>query len=112
MPAAYTDLFLEQGADFSTTLTLDDAYGNIYDLNNYIAASFVKTSYYTKNITAEFTVTIPDTTQGIILLQLDSANTANIQSGRYVYDVLLKDSGTITRVLEGVVNVNPQVTRW
>ena len=112
MPAAYTDLFLEQGADFSTTITLDDAYGNLYDLNNYIAASTIKKSYYTNTITANLIVTIPDTTQGVILLSLDAANTTNISAGRYVYDVFMKDTANnvTTKVLEGLVNVSPQVT--
>jgi hypothetical protein len=44
-------------------------------------------------------------------LSLNSANTANIAAGRYVYDVVIKDSAnTVTRVLEGIVNILPSVT--
>jgi hypothetical protein len=44
-------------------------------------------------------------------MSLASANTANIAAGRYVYDVAIKDSAnTVTRVLEGIVNVLPRVT--
>ena len=46
-----------------------------------------------------------------IIMSLPSANTSNIAAGRYVYDVVIKDtSNTITRVLEGIVNVMPRVT--
>jgi hypothetical protein len=44
-------------------------------------------------------------------MSLPYANTANISAGRYVYDVVIKDSSNnVTRVLEGIVNVLPQVT--
>ena len=112
MPAGYQELFLEKGASFSTSITLDDIYGVPYDLTNMEVKSQIRKSYYSSNTTAEFTVSIPQAIDGVIILILDSATTSNIAPGRYVYDVLLKDSGTITRVLEGVVNVNPQVTRW
>jgi hypothetical protein len=48
---------------------------------------------------------------GVIGISLDSANTTILFLGRYVYDVLIKNSSNnITRVLEGIVNVLPQVT--
>jgi hypothetical protein len=46
-------------------------------------------------------------------MSLTSANTANISAGRYVYDVIIKNSSNnITRVLEGIVNIVPQVTKF
>jgi hypothetical protein len=114
MPAGYQELFLEKGSTFSTTITLDDIYGVPYDLTGLEVKSQVRKSYYSANTTAEFTVTIPTPTDGSIILLLDSTTTSNISPGRYVYDVLLRDNvaNTVTRVLEGIVNVNPQVTRW
>jgi len=71
----------------------------------------MKKSYYSSSTTANFVVQVNDPTEGVILLSLPYANTANISAGRYVYDVLIKDSSnTVIRVLEGVVNVLPQVT--
>ena len=37
MSAAYTELFLEQGTDFYTSITLDDVNGDPYDLTGVIA---------------------------------------------------------------------------
>ena len=38
--------------------------------------------------------------------------TANVVAGRYVYDVELVDGGgVVTRLLEGIVTVTPQVTK-
>lgn len=113
MPAAYQELFLEQGTTFTTNITLDDIDGVPYDLTGVTAKSQIRKSYYSANTTAEFTVTINTPTDGTILLILDSSTTSNIAAGRYVYDVAIKDTAnTVTRVLEGIVNVIPQVTKF
>lgn len=111
MAAGYQELFLEQGSDFNTSITIDDVDGLPYDLGQITAKSQVRKSYYSANPTAEFVITINDPSSGVILLSLNSANTANISAGRYVYDVVIKDNNNVkTRVLEGIVNVLPQVT--
>ena len=111
MAAGYQELFIEQGSDYVTTITLDDIDGTAFDLSNYTGKSQIRKSYYSANATAEFTITINNPTDGTIGLTLDSANTANIAPGRYVYDVVIKNNSNVkTRVLEGIVNVLPQVT--
>jgi hypothetical protein len=113
MAAGYQELFLEQGADFTTSITLDDVNGDPYDLTGTVAKSQIKKSYYSINETEHFVITINDPAAGIINMAMPSANTANIAAGRYVYDVIIKNSGnTVTRVLEGIVNVIPQVTMF
>jgi hypothetical protein len=113
MAAAYQELFLEQGTTFTTSITLDDIDGVPFDLTDVTAKSQIRKSYYSANSTAEFAITINDPTEGVIILVLDSSVTANIAAGRYVYDVAIKDTvNTVTRVLEGIVNVIPQVTKF
>jgi hypothetical protein len=49
---------------------------------------------------------------GEVTLSLTANATANLIAGRYVYDCELTDaSGTVSRILEGIVTINPQVTR-
>lgn len=111
MAAGYQELFLEQGTDFTSSITLDDVNGVPYNLTNVQAKSQIKKSYYSTNPTATFTIKINDPASGTIILELNNSVTANIAAGRYVYDVVIKDStNTVTRVLEGIVNVIPQVT--
>jgi hypothetical protein len=113
MSAAYQELFLEQGTTFTTNITLDDIDGLPFDLTGVTAKSQIRKSYYSANTTAQFVVTINTPTDGTILLSLNSNTTANIAAGRYVYDVAIKDTAnTVTRVLEGIVNVIPQVTKF
>lgn len=112
MPAGYTELFLEQGADFNMSITLDDVSGENFNLVNYSASSQMRKSYYSSNATATFSVsTGNDPSLGVITLTMNSANTANIYPGRYVYDVYVTSANSRVRVLEGIVSVTPQVTK-
>lgn len=112
MPAAYSNLYLEQGSTFTATIVIDDVYSEVYDLTGFVASSQIRKSYYSANATANFTTTI-NIGQGSITLDLTSEETANIRPGRYVYDTIITDTSTnaTTRVLEGIVDVSPGVTR-
>jgi len=72
-------------------------------------------SYYTPNVAATFATTISANT-GQVTFSLDSANTANITPGRYVYDAVLSyyagsgQANTVIRILEGIAEVAPGVT--
>lgn len=112
MPAGYSELFLEQGASFNTSITLDDVAGEAFNLYTYTATSQMRKSYYSSNAAATFTVsTGNDPSLGVITMSLTSANTANIYPGRYVYDVYVTNNASRVRVLEGIVNVSPQATK-
>ena len=58
MPAGYSDLYLEQGTTFTTNLTLDDNYGNPYNLSGFTIKSQARRSYYSANATITFTSSI------------------------------------------------------
>lgn len=111
MPAAYADLYLDQGSTFSSQTTLSDLYGNGYNLSGFTVAAQAKKSYYSSNVFINFATTILDANNGIIQLSLSSANSSNVPAGKLVYDILIKDSSNvITRVVEGQVFVSPGVT--
>lgn len=112
MAAGYQDIFLNQGETFLTTVTLDDDYGNPYNLTYFNVAGQAKTSYYTANTAITFNSSVYDANNGIIQLQLDANTTSNIAPGNYVYDVFIQQANTaiVTKVLEGRIFVNPGVT--
>ena len=58
MAAGYQNLYLEQGTTFNVTVTIDDVYGNVYDLNNTNVVSQIRKSYYSTSTTAEFKIII------------------------------------------------------
>lgn len=116
MAAGYQNLYLEQGATFDVSITLDDVYGNNYDLTNATARGQIRKSYYSANAVASFSTEVDETT-ATIALSLDSQQTSNIAPGRYVYDAIVSFPGapgtanTVVRILEGTVDVSPSVTR-
>ena len=45
-------------------------------------------------------------------MSASATSTAGLTPGQYVYDVEIESSaGTVTRLLEGTVTVNPEVTK-
>lgn len=116
MAAGYQNLYLEQGATFDVSITLDDVYGNNYDLTSATAKGQIRKSYYSANAVANFSTTV-DVPSATIALSLDSRQTSNIAPGRYVYDAIVSFPGvpgtanTVVRILEGTVDVSPSVTR-
>ena len=40
-----------------------------------------------------------------------STQTGTLEEGRYVYDVEVTSGATVTRVIEGLVTISPQVTK-
>ena len=112
MGSAYTDLSIDAGADFETTLDLIADDGTSIDVSGYSFSSQIRKSYYSANATANIAISITDAVNGNTILSLDAANTANIPPGRYVYDVKMIDTtNTVTRIVEGIITVTPAVTR-
>ena len=109
--ATKANLSIDQGATFSTSITLTDSSNNIVDLTGYTGASQMRKSATSSAYTA-FTVVLGNTA-GTINLSLSANSTANVVAGRYLYDVELTEtaSNTISRVFEGIVTVNPNITR-
>lgn len=109
--AEYVEITIEQGASFSSTITVNDAAGDAFDLTDYTGKAQVRKSYYSTTAT-DFTVTIPSPTSGEMVIEMPATTTANLAPGRYVYDVIVvDDQGDVTRLFEGTAAVTPGVTR-
>lgn len=106
--AAVHNLYIDQGADFSAEIGIFDDFNTPWDLNGYTGAANIKKSYSSSTSTP-FTVTV--NASGTVTLALTSTNTASLSEGRYLYDVVITSAaGTKTRVIEGLVTINPGVT--
>jgi hypothetical protein len=75
----------------------------------------LRTSYSAASASLELTTAngrVSLTSAGVITLSLTATETAALAAGRYVYDLeLVSSGGVVTRLLEGVVTVSPEVTR-
>jgi len=107
--ATKANLLIDQGSDFSTTVNITDNDGNGIDLTGYTGAAQMR-KHYTSSNAVTFSVSI-NPGLGAVTLSLTNTQTANIVAGRYVYDCELTTGNTVSRVLEGIVTVTPQVTR-
>ena len=109
--ASISNIFIDQGADFTTTVTVTDSNGDAVSLVGYSAAAQIRKSYSSSTSTA-FTTSVSNASGGEITITLSDSQTSALEAGRYVYDVLITASGgDKTRVVEGQVTVNPSVTR-
>ena len=109
--AGFAELTVEQGASYSTTVTVNGSNGSPTNLTNYTVAAQLRKSYYSSTAT-DFTVSISNAAGGEITMTLTSANTANLTPGRYVYDLLITSPTAVkTRVVEGIATILPSVTR-
>ncbi len=106
------ELTLEQGANLTSIVTVNDAQGDAVNLTTYSAASQLRKSYYSSSANT-LTATITGNANGEITLTMTAANTALLTPGRYVYDLVITNStdNSKTRVIEGTAIVLPSVTR-
>ncbi len=107
------NLNLDQGADFSFSLTATNATGTALSITSgsgYTASGQFRKSYASSNYTV-FGANITGAT-GNISCAIGATNTAAVRYGKYVYDVVLScPDGKTIRQQEGLLFINPQVTR-
>ena len=110
--ATISNIFIDQDADFTTTVTVNDSGGTALDLSGYTALAMIRKTYQSTSATT-FTSTFANPrTSGQITISLIDTQTAALEAGRYVYDMVITDSlGVKTRVVEGIATVNPSVSR-
>lgn len=108
--ATKSNLVIDQGSTYSVVLDLTDENGDVINLTGYVANSQVRKWYTSTTPAATFTTSI-NASSGELELSLTANQTSNLVAGRYVYDVELNNNGVISRIVEGIVTVTPQVTK-
>ena len=109
--AGFAEITIEQGASYSTSVTVSDATGNATNLTGYTASAQLRKSYYSTSA-VNFTVNITNAAGGEITLILSPSTTADLTPGRYMYDLLITSPTSVkTRVVEGIAVILPSVTR-
>lgn len=113
---ASTDLTIAQGATYSQVINWKTGSPAAFvNTAGYTARMQLRTSYSAASVTLELTTTnsrISLTNAGVITLSLTATETAALTAGRYVFDLeLVSSGGQVTRLLEGICTVTPEVTR-
>ena len=107
-----TNLVIYKFTDFVQTFALEDSNtGSVKNLTGFSATCKMQRTLNLGSLT-EFTISfLNDRTLGKIKISLTDAQTANIEEGKYFYELMLTDpSDVVERVIEGVVIVKHPVT--
>ena len=110
--ATISNIFINQGADFSTTVTISDSDGTALNLAAFTALAQIRKTYESATAVSFTSTFDSDRTTGKITISLTDTQTTALESGRYVYDLnVTSGGGQTTRVVEGQAIVTPGVTR-
>lgn len=110
------NLTIEQGANWSVTVTWQ-INGAAVDLTNYSARMQVRTRHEATTTLLSLTSAVGGGltlggVAGTIGIALIATATAALPAGGHVYDLeLVSGAGVVTRLLEGLFTVTPEVTR-
>jgi len=110
-----SDLYIDQGSDFSVIVSLRNQDGTPIDLTGFTVKSQFRKSYQSSFAT-DFIVDAADATLGKIRIRLPADTSSAIKAGRYLYDVEISSTSVLNtierkRVLEGLVIISPEITR-
>lgn len=110
--AEYVELFLDQGTDFSLTVNITDDSTNMPDdISSYVVTSSLRRSLLSQNSAATMVCQLTDAANGEFTISMDAANTSNLRLGRYFFDVRVNSSNVISRLMEGIIIVEPAITK-
>jgi hypothetical protein len=109
--ATISNIFIDQGSDYSNVITVSASNGQPLNLTGYTVKSQIRKSY-TSSIAYNFATSIFAPASGKVRLQLSAAASEAIPPGRYLYDVeITSEAGAKKRVVEGIVTTTPQITQ-
>jgi hypothetical protein len=97
--AIIANLYIDQGTDFTITVDVTDAAGDVLDLTNYTALAQIRKTYSSSSVSVAFSTSI-SATNGQVTLSLNDTQTSSLGAG-----------GITTRVVEGQAVVTPGVSR-
>lgn len=116
MSAAVYDFTIEQGATHRMIFRWEDSNGVPINLSGYTAHMQARKGYNSSDVlldasTANGMITMTPAT-GEVLIVLPESVTSTFKWSQALYDIELTSSdGTVTRLLQGSINISREVTR-
>lgn len=103
---------VDQNSTFTASVTVYDDQGLLLNMNGFTGTSQIRKTHTSSTVSGTFTIDMTDGNVGVIKLSMTDEETLAVKAGRYVYDVVVEDiSGQKYRVIEGIVEFTPAVTR-
>ena len=114
MAAGILNLVIEQGATFQHTLTLSNG-GTAINLTGYDVRMHIREYVSSPDTIVELTIVDGISVvaaSGQITLTISATDTAAMSFDTAYYDLEIESAGgVVTRIVEGSVNLRPEVTR-
>lgn len=109
--ATKINYILEQGSTFAELTQGVRKDGSFFDLSDYTFRGQMRGDF-TGSIVETFNITTTGSAvDGQLLIQLTASSSAEIPSGRYVYDVEIVSGSIVKRWQEGEILVTPEATK-
>lgn len=108
--AREVNLTVDQGANVLIEINVTDSTGAAWNLSTYTISAQARKNPYTNTA---YSFTGAGYANGLLQLTLTAAETAAVPAGRYLYDIeaLNPASNTTTRIQEGLMVFNPNITK-
>lgn len=104
------NIYVDQGTDFSTFLNLSTDNG-IYDITSQQFECDVRKIFSSTSVFSPTFIVEPGGETGVVEMLISSELTANVEPGKYQYDVVMSTGLTREKILEGLMFILPTVTR-
>lgn len=105
---------IDQGSDFTLNCTYKDDSGNAINITGMTLRSYARANKEDPYKAFEFTCTNVTPASGIFTIGLTSTVSSALditKINKFFYDVELVNGSVITRLFEGIVTINREVTR-
>lgn len=107
------NLSINSGTSFTQTFTLANENGSSLNLSNYSVKSQLRKHPQSSSYINFISTAVSPPSSGVIKIELDPNSTTSLKPGRYLYDIIITNSGTgeKTKVIEGSAIVSKSITR-
>lgn len=109
--AATRNITIYQGDTYAHELRIKNSSNANVNITSRTYTGQVRKKRNSDTAAATFTSEITNAANGIVILSLTSAQTANIAAGTYVYDFQETNGAIITTLITGTVTVTGEVSR-
>lgn len=106
------NLYVDQGVDFEVVLDLFSVTGDNYNISNQEFKCEVRKVFSsTSSFEAEITINTDDNDLNNLNLKVSANTTAEVDPGKYQYDIVMTDGFNRIKILEGLMFILPTITR-
>lgn len=112
-PPIVVNLTISTGTSFTKSFNILSDSGSPLNLTNYTVKSQLRKSPQSSSVINFISTATSPFSSGVIKIDLTPNLTTNLNSGRYMYDIIITNnvSGEKTKVVEGSAIVSRSITR-